>query len=169
MSADNGPGIPEQVRTRLFEPFAGSSKPAGNGLGLAICRELMRAHGGEIELSGNLRARHRISPSPAGTPVRARARAAGEPPCRWRPSPAIVLLPFLLVMSGCRLKGPALAGYPGLQNQIVGYYDNNALEQNATCTQPRMRSVTGTQIIDETPEQVVMAISYYWLDEGQID
>ena len=49
---DSGPGIPEQVRNRLFEPFAGSSKPAGNGLGLAICRELMRAHGGEIELLG---------------------------------------------------------------------------------------------------------------------
>ena len=50
--ADTGPGIPDQVRARLFEPFAGSSKAAGNGLGLAICRELMRAHGGEIELAG---------------------------------------------------------------------------------------------------------------------
>ena len=40
--ADTGPGIPEQVRGSLFEPFAGSSKADGNGLGLAICRELMQ-------------------------------------------------------------------------------------------------------------------------------
>ena len=32
-----------------------------------------------------------------------------------------------------------------------------------------MRSVTGTQVIDETPEQVVMNVRYYWYDEGQIE
>ena len=62
-----------------------------------------------------------------------------------------------------------MAGYPGLQNKIQWYYDSNALEQNATCTQPRMRSVTGAQILEETPETVVMNIRYYWLDEGQLD
>ena len=40
------------VREHLFEPFAGSAKPEGNGLGLAIYRELMRAHGGDA--IGNL-------------------------------------------------------------------------------------------------------------------
>ena len=80
-----------------------------------------------------------------------------------------VLLPVLLALAACGYKGPAVAGYPGLQNQIQWYYDSNALEQNATCTQPRMRSVTGAQVIGETPEQVVMNIRYYWLDEGQID
>ena len=64
-----------------------------------------------------------------------------------------LLLPILLVVSGCSLEGPALAGYPGLQFQVVSYYDNNALEMNATCTQPRMRAVTGTRIIDETPDR----------------
>ena len=81
----------------------------------------------------------------------------------------IVLLPFLLAQAGCDYKGPALAGYPGLQFQVISYYDNNALEQNATCTQPRMRSVTRTQVVGETPQQVVMTIRYYWLDEGQLD
>ncbi len=80
-----------------------------------------------------------------------------------------VLLPFLLVLAACGYKGPAVAGYPGLQHQIQWYYDSNALEQNATCTQPRMRSVTGAQIVGETPEQVVMKIGYYWLDEGQLE
>ncbi len=46
---DDGPGIPEKVRARLFEPFV-SARPGGGGLGLAICREILRAHGGDVEL-----------------------------------------------------------------------------------------------------------------------
>lgn len=47
---DSGPGIPEQVRARLFQPFAGSARSGGSGLGLAIARDLAHAHGGDIEL-----------------------------------------------------------------------------------------------------------------------
>lgn len=47
---DNGPGIPEKARERLFLPFGASARPGGSGLGLAIARELMHAHGGEVEL-----------------------------------------------------------------------------------------------------------------------
>jgi signal transduction histidine kinase len=48
--ADSGPGIPVNVLPHLFESFSGSGKSEGNGLGLAICREIMRAHGGDISL-----------------------------------------------------------------------------------------------------------------------
>ena len=47
---DNGPGIPEQARAQLFEPFAGTFKQGGTGLGLTIARELTLAHGGELQL-----------------------------------------------------------------------------------------------------------------------
>lgn len=49
--ADNGPGVPDRVRDRLFQPFSGSNRPEGAGLGLAISRELARGHGGELELA----------------------------------------------------------------------------------------------------------------------
>jgi len=49
---DNGPGIPERVRERLFQPFAGSGRPDGAGLGLAIARELALGHGGDLTLAG---------------------------------------------------------------------------------------------------------------------
>jgi signal transduction histidine kinase len=51
--ADDGPGVPERLRERLFQPFAGSSRPDGAGLGLAIARELARAHGGELSLTAS--------------------------------------------------------------------------------------------------------------------
>lgn len=47
---DNGPGIPEKVRQKLFQPFAISTRSAGAGLGLAIARDLARAHGGDVTL-----------------------------------------------------------------------------------------------------------------------
>ena len=162
--ADSGPGIPEQVRRRLFEPFAGTSKPGGNGLGLAICRELVRAHGGEIELLGT--SEHgtvfRLRLPARTTVVAAGARRSTMP----LETVARMLLPLALLLASCNVQGPALAGYPGLQFKVISFYDNNALEQNATCTQPRMRSVTGTQIIEETPQQVVMNVRYYWYDES---
>jgi signal transduction histidine kinase len=48
--ADDGPGLPEKIREDLFRPFAGSTRRGGTGLGLAIARDLMVAHGGDIEL-----------------------------------------------------------------------------------------------------------------------
>lgn len=49
--SDNGPGVPERVRERLFQPFAGSGRPDGAGLGLAIARELAQGHGGDLTLA----------------------------------------------------------------------------------------------------------------------
>ncbi len=47
---DNGPGIPPEVRERVFEPFY-TSKPGGSGLGLYLVREIVLAGGGWISLS----------------------------------------------------------------------------------------------------------------------
>ncbi|NLN62460.1 MAG: HAMP domain-containing histidine kinase [Myxococcales bacterium] len=45
---DNGPGIPEEVRARIFEPFF-TTKSTGSGQGLAMVRQICRAHGGRIQ------------------------------------------------------------------------------------------------------------------------
>ena len=48
--SDTGPGLPDHAKAELFEPFKGSQKPGGSGLGVAIAAEIIRAHGGAIEL-----------------------------------------------------------------------------------------------------------------------
>ncbi|MBL8560459.1 MAG: HAMP domain-containing histidine kinase [Hyphomonadaceae bacterium] len=47
---DNGPGLPDGLRERLFEPFSGSQRDGGIGLGLAIAQELAHGMGGDVSL-----------------------------------------------------------------------------------------------------------------------
>jgi signal transduction histidine kinase len=47
---DDGPGVPEKARAHLFQPFQGSARKGGTGLGLAVAQELVAAHGGTIRL-----------------------------------------------------------------------------------------------------------------------
>ncbi|MFD2454157.1 sensor histidine kinase [Ideonella paludis] len=55
--SDQGPGIPEDEREHIFEPFVQSSRTkdgsGGTGLGLTICRRIMQAHGGWIQAANN--------------------------------------------------------------------------------------------------------------------
>ena len=46
--ADNGPGIPDSIRDRLFHPFVSYGKENGTGLGLAVVQKIVQDHGGEI-------------------------------------------------------------------------------------------------------------------------
>ena len=46
---DNGPGIPEEVKKKIFNPFF-TTKSRGSGLGLSVCYRIVRAHGGKIRV-----------------------------------------------------------------------------------------------------------------------
>ena len=73
---DNGPGLSQEQRERMFEPFY-TTKTKGTGLGLAIAQRIVEAHGGQItvgektsahgaEIVVTLPHRHRNEP-PSGT------------------------------------------------------------------------------------------------------
>lgn len=69
---DHGPGVPAEMRQQVFEPFF-TTRPEGTGLGLAVVRQIARAHGGTVE----------VADAPGGgarftLDLPARARAAQE-------------------------------------------------------------------------------------------
>jgi len=76
--ADNGPGIAESIRERLFHPFVSYGKENGTGLGLAVVQKIVQDHGGEIAVERTTQGRtvFRII-----LPGRAQdaSRIAGEP------------------------------------------------------------------------------------------
>ncbi len=47
---DSGPGIPNEIRDRLFEPFASANKEQGTGLGLAMVKQIVDDHDGSVEV-----------------------------------------------------------------------------------------------------------------------
>jgi signal transduction histidine kinase len=58
---DNGPGVPDTVASQLFKPFTTGGRAGGAGLGLAIARDLVQVHGGDIAL---------VKTGPSGTTFR---------------------------------------------------------------------------------------------------
>jgi signal transduction histidine kinase len=51
---DNGPGIPDHIKNKVFDLFTTSGKKDGTGLGLAIVKKLVSDHHGKIELYSEL-------------------------------------------------------------------------------------------------------------------
>jgi signal transduction histidine kinase len=77
---DTGPGLPEKAREHLFTPFQGGARKGGIGLGLAIAAELVRGHGGRLELRRS---------DDEGTEFMIhlpKSAGSGEPPAASRPS-----------------------------------------------------------------------------------
>jgi signal transduction histidine kinase len=55
--ADNGPGIAESIRERLFHPFVSYGKENGTGLGLAVVLKIVQDHGGEVVVERTVQGR----------------------------------------------------------------------------------------------------------------
>ncbi|MEW9808522.1 ATP-binding protein [Mesorhizobium marinum] len=67
---DTGPGLPQKARENLFAAFRGSARSGGTGLGLAIAHELVRAHGGTLELVESIGGRTVFAVTIPDQPVR---------------------------------------------------------------------------------------------------
>jgi CheY-like chemotaxis protein len=90
---DDGPGIPERIRTRIFDPFFTTKGPGkGTGLGLSIVYGIVSAHGGSVEAhpardGGTL---FRIT-LPVGSPTAGAQADAATGPCDGPPGRVLVV------------------------------------------------------------------------------
>jgi PAS domain S-box-containing protein len=112
---DNGPGVPEDMREKIFEPYV-TTKPlgAGTGLGLAVCRNIAGAHGGTIGLEpGTMGGARFVVRLPFGQArAEAEAPAAAAAPVKHR----------VLVVDDEPEVGSALAellGLHGIESELV--------------------------------------------------
>lgn len=60
---DDGPGVPEDLQSRLFTPFVTTKEESGTGLGLWVSRSILERHGGRIWIESN------TTPNQRGTTV----------------------------------------------------------------------------------------------------
>jgi HAMP domain-containing protein len=164
--ADTGPGVPERVPRAAVRAVrrhhqAGRQRARPGDLPGADA-----GAGGRHRAAANRARRHHIRAQPAA----ARVLRGGDPRRRVvMGSKRVALVVLAAALGACSWRGPSLAGYDGLQFEVISFYDANAMEKNATCPQPRMQAVTRTQVVEETPQRVVMNIRYHFRDEGQAD
>jgi hypothetical protein len=69
------------------------------------------------------------------------------------------ILALAVILGACTFQ-PELAEYPGAAPQIRAYYERNAWEQNATCTRNLIQAITGADVVEDTPDRLVLAVRY---------
>jgi signal transduction histidine kinase len=93
--ADNGHGIPEAIREKLFEPFVSEGKENGTGLGLTVVQKIVQDHGGDVVVEKTscegttFRLRIPLPPSSSYSPEnRAGGSTVSPPAARTEPAPS---------------------------------------------------------------------------------
>ena len=83
------------------------------------------------------------------------------------PNLRFAMVAMALALSACASAG-SVNGQPGLEWEIQRFYAGKATEVGGSCTGPLIRSVTAAETIEETEDQVVMRVRYYWSDQGMV-
>lgn len=73
-------------------------------------------------------------------------------------------LGLLAALAACAFQGAPIAGYEGLQQKITRYYRQHAAERNYMCLAPEMRAITRVQVLENTPDRLVVRVRYNWVD-----
>lgn len=89
---DNGPGIPEVIRDRVFQPFVTHGKKGGIGLGMAIVNNVVMAHHGKVKLETSDKGTHFLAQLPQYV-----SKESDHPNGREHPSATEELEPALIM------------------------------------------------------------------------
>ena len=81
-----------------------------------------------------------------------------------RRTASLALLLCALWLGNCGGRSWELAGQPGLGLKVQQYYESRALEEGGRCPAPLMMGVARSQVLSDDPDQMVVALSYYYRD-----
>lgn len=84
---------------------------------------------------------------------------------RWFRQASALALVFGVAGCATGIFSGELAGYDGLATKIRFHYADNALEENGSCRRPTITAITQTEVIEDTREQIVLAIRYRYDDD----
>lgn len=71
---------------------------------------------------------------------------------------------WLAGCGGALNQSQELAGQPGLMLQVRNYYETRALEEGGRCRAPIMEGVARSEVLSDSPDQMVIALGYYYRD-----
>jgi hypothetical protein len=81
---------------------------------------------------------------------------------------ALAVLSFVVVLQACTdpKTNPAweLAGEPGLLYEVKRYYEHHAVEEAGICTRPLLEGATGSRVVEDTEDELVVDLTYYYRD-----
>lgn len=86
----------------------------------------------------------------------------------WSRFAGVLAMALTLSGSACtdptRMPGWELLGEPGLLFWVKQYYERHAVEENGICTRPLLDGATRARLIEETEEELVVELTYYYRD-----
>jgi hypothetical protein len=86
-------------------------------------------------------------------------------PARHFCSGVLLATAALLALAGCahqQAENPALSEFPTIQGQIESFYNDNATEDDWTCTEVEMNNIDKSQVVTQSAQQVRVAVTYYF-------
>lgn len=67
-------------------------------------------------------------------------------------------------LGACAFREAPIAGHEGLLPKIMRHYRQHAAERNYMCLAPEMQAITRVEVLENTPERLVVRVRYHWLD-----
>src|SRR5690349_21572859 len=72
----------------------------------------------------------------------------------------------ILLLAACATEPQRLKAYPGVREQIIGYYNDQSVTDNPVCATARMQTIGYMQVLSDTPTQLVTSVQYFYDTEN---
>ena len=77
-----------------------------------------------------------------------------------RPRACLVLA--ILLATACTPLPPRLKAYPGIEQQILDYYNGQSINEGPDCLQTEMQGISALRVLRDTPRHVVVSVQYFF-------